>query len=49
VGVRLAVDDDTLRANFERVDIGPGLRVFLTDAQARRDITVEAKDGPPRI
>lgn len=41
---RMVIDDASWRATIERVDIGTGLRVFLTDAEARRDITVEARD-----
>ena len=41
---RMSIDDASWRATIERVDVGPGLRVFLTDAEARRDITVEARD-----
>ena len=39
---RTVIDDARWRATIERVEIGAGLRVFLTDAQARRDITIEA-------
>jgi AraC-like DNA-binding protein len=35
------IDDEHWRATIERVYIGPSLRVFLTNAEARRDITVE--------
>ncbi len=41
---RMDIDDARWRATIERVDIGTGLRIFLTDAEARRDITVEACD-----
>jgi AraC-like DNA-binding protein len=44
VSQRMAIDDERWRATIERIDIGPGLRVFLTDAEARHDITVEARD-----
>jgi AraC-like DNA-binding protein len=40
-----ALDDERWRAVIERLEIGPGLRVFLTDAEARRDVTVEARDN----
>jgi AraC-like DNA-binding protein len=43
-GERMDIDDASWRAAIERVEIGGGLRVFLTDAEARRDITVEARD-----
>ena len=38
---RTVLDDETWRATIERVEIGAGLRIFLSDAMARRDITVE--------
>ncbi len=41
---RMVLDDERWRATIERVDIGAGLRVFLTEAEARRDITIEARD-----
>lgn len=41
---RMCIDDASWRAAIERVEIGPGLRVFLTDAEARHDITIEARD-----
>lgn len=41
---RMVIDDASWRATIERVDIGAGLRVFLTDAEARHDITIEARD-----
>jgi AraC-like DNA-binding protein len=41
-GERTVIDDAGWRASIERIEIGGGLRVFLTDAQAHRDITVEA-------
>jgi AraC-like DNA-binding protein len=41
---RMRIDDARWRASIERIEIGPGLRVFLTDAEARRDIAVEARD-----
>ena len=41
-GDRTAIDDASWRATIERIEIGVGLRVFLTDAHAHRDITVEA-------
>lgn len=45
IGERAATDDDRWRANIERLEIGAGLRVFLTDAEARQDITIEARDN----
>ena len=41
---RMVIDDASWRATIERIDIGMGLRVFLTDAEARHDITIEARD-----
>jgi AraC-like DNA-binding protein len=43
-GARMVLDDGRWRATIERIEIGGGLRVFLTDAAARRNITVEARD-----
>ena len=44
IGERVVLDDERWRASIERIEIGTGLRVFLTDAEARHDITVEARD-----
>jgi AraC-like DNA-binding protein len=44
IGERVVLDDERWRATIERIEIGGGLRVFLTDAEARHDITVEARD-----
>jgi AraC-like DNA-binding protein len=44
IGERVVVDDERWRAKIERIEIGGGLRVFLTDAEARHDLTVEARD-----
>lgn len=44
IGAHAAIDDERWRAVIERLEVGPGLRVFLTEAQAHRDITVEARD-----
>lgn len=44
VSERAVLDDERWRATIERLEIGPGLRIFLTNAEARRDITVEARD-----
>lgn len=38
---RTLVDDATWRADIERVEIGEGLHVFLSDVEARRDVRVE--------
>jgi AraC-like DNA-binding protein len=45
IGERAVLDDVRWRATIERLEIGVGLRVFLTDAQARQDVTVEARDN----
>jgi AraC-like DNA-binding protein len=44
ISERADVDNDTWRATIERLQIGPGLRVFLSDVQAHQDVTVEARD-----
>ncbi len=44
VGQHNVIDDERWRASIERLQIGPGLRVFLTDAEARQDIAIEARD-----
>jgi len=44
-GERVSRDDDRLQATFERICIGSGLRVFLVNAVARRDVTVRASDA----
>lgn len=45
IGERAVLDDERWRATIERLEIGAGLRVFLTDAEARHDITIEARDN----
>jgi AraC-like DNA-binding protein len=44
ISERAVVDDSSWRATIERLQIGPGLRVFLSDVQAHKDVTVEARD-----
>ena len=44
IGERTVIDDTHWRATIERLQIGAGLRVFLTHAEAHHDITVEARD-----
>lgn len=44
VNERAVLDDERWRATIERLEIGPGLRIFLSHAEARRDLTVEARD-----
>ena len=41
---RAVIDDASWRATIERLQIGSGLRVFLTDAEAHHDMTMEARD-----
>lgn len=42
---RNVIDDTRWRATIERIEVGGGLRVFLTDARAHQDITVEPRDN----
>jgi AraC-like DNA-binding protein len=44
ISERAVMDDSSWRATIERLQIGSGLRVFLTDVEAHRDMTVEARD-----
>lgn len=39
------IDDDRWHALIERLELGPGLRVFLVDADVRRPIAVEPTDN----
>jgi AraC-like DNA-binding protein len=43
VGERNVIEGESLRAVIECVDVGAGLRVYLTDATALRDVTVEPR------
>ena len=45
IGECAVMDDDRWRVSIEHLEIGAGLRVFLTDAEARQDITIEARDN----
>jgi AraC-like DNA-binding protein len=45
MGERTVFDDARWRASIERIEIGGGLRVFLTDVRAHQDVTVEAPDN----
>jgi AraC-like DNA-binding protein len=45
VSERTEVDDDHWKALIERLEIGPGLRVFLATADVRKDLTVQPSDG----
>lgn len=40
---RIVADDDQWRATIERVQIGPDLRAFLTDVEARREVVLEPR------
>jgi len=40
---RIVADDDQWRATIERVQIGVDLRAFLTDVEARREVTLEPR------
>jgi len=39
------IDDERWDATIERLHIGSGLRVFLTNVETRRDVTVEPQDN----
>lgn len=43
VGERNVVESESLRAVIECVELGAGLRVYLTDATAFKDVTVEPR------
>jgi AraC-like DNA-binding protein len=45
MGERNVIDDGRWRATIERLLIGPGLRLFLTDAEAREDVAVEMRSS----
>lgn len=40
---RMAIDDDRWRATVERLDVGEGLRVYLTTADVRRSLSIEPR------
>lgn len=42
---RMELDDAQWKAVIERVETGPGLRVFLTTAEVRNDVTVQPRDN----
>ena len=44
IGKHAVLDDGRWRATIERIEIGAGLRVFLTSAEIHHDITIEARD-----
>lgn len=43
VGDRVDVDNEKWRGTVERILIGPGLRLFLTDSEARQDVTAQPR------
>ena len=45
VSERTEIDDDHWKAVIERLEIGPGLRVFLATADVRKDLTVQPSDS----
>ncbi len=45
VSARMTLDDAQWKAVIERAETGPGLRVFLTSAEIRNDITVQPRDA----
>ncbi|MEL3889799.1 AraC family transcriptional regulator [Ferrovibrio sp. MS7] len=44
VSARMKLDDSQWKAEIERIETGPGLRIFLTSAEVRNDITVQPRD-----
>jgi AraC-like DNA-binding protein len=44
---RIVIDDDHVRTTTERIDIGSGMRVFLTSAEVRRPLTITAPHSAP--
>ncbi len=47
VSERIEVDDDYWHATIERIDVGPGIRLHLTQAEVRRPLTVEPHQEDP--
>lgn len=45
IGERAEIDDACCKAAIERLEIRSELRVFLTDAEARCDVSVEPRDN----
>jgi AraC-like DNA-binding protein len=45
ISERTVIDNDSWRATIERVEIGSGLRIFLSDTEVHKDLTVEARDN----
>jgi AraC-like DNA-binding protein len=48
-GPRLEFDNEHWKASIERVDIGEGLRVFLTRAEVRRSLSVDPMQSVPGV
>ena len=46
---RMMIDDGNWTAEIERLEIGPGLRVFLATADVHKDLTVQPADGEDDI
>ncbi|HCS68659.1 MAG TPA: hypothetical protein DIW51_01680, partial [Rhodospirillaceae bacterium] len=46
---RMMIDDGNWTAEIERLEIGPGLRVFLATADVHKDLTVQPADGEADI
>lgn len=44
VSQRMELDDEHWRATIERLELGPGLRVFLTEAEIRKEFSVQPRD-----
>jgi AraC-like DNA-binding protein len=47
VSERIEVDDDYWHATIERIDLGPGIRLHLTQAEVRRPLTLEPHQEDP--
>lgn len=45
MGERAVIDDAQWHATIERIDLGAGLRVFLSEADVRRDMALEPRDN----
>lgn len=44
---RVVIDDDHWRAVSERIDVGTGMRIFLTSAEVRRPVTLMPRQSVP--
>lgn len=45
ISERTVMDNEFWRATIERLEIGPGLRVFLTDAEVKQELVVQPRDA----